>query len=74
MEAGNRAGCRTVLVDLDTESLPASPLRTPSYVGRDAVHALRIVRAVEGIGADVPLDYQPVSWRLATAQVLDGGF
>jgi D-glycero-D-manno-heptose 1,7-bisphosphate phosphatase len=62
VEAGSRAGCRTVLVDLGTERVPEGPSRRPTYVARDSVHALRIVRAVEGAGPAVELDYRPPTW------------
>ncbi len=45
VEAGNRAGCRTILVDLGTESPPARPIRKPDYIARDTCHALEIVAA-----------------------------
>lgn len=61
-EAGNRAGCRTVLIDLGTESPPRSAIRRPAFVARDSVHALRIVRAVEGLGPEVDCDYRPPGW------------
>src|SRR5579884_2424299 len=62
IEAGNRAGCRTVLVDLNTERLPRTPLRRPTFVARDTRHALDVVAAVER-GAPVPDgDYLPESW------------
>ena len=61
-EAGNRAGCRTILVDLGTESPPPSAVRVPTFVARDTVHALRIIRAVEGLGPDVERDYRPAGW------------
>ena len=79
VEAGRRAGCRTVLVDLGTEPPPADPLRRPDYVARDAPHALGIVRAVEGIGPAVDLGYRPDRWRTIleaspeAAPVLAGG-
>lgn len=63
IEAGARAGCRTVLVDVDTEEPPAQPLRRPSYVAHDTVHALRLIQAVEGLGPPVALDYLPAAWR-----------
>ena len=63
VEAGNRAGCRTVLVDLGTERRPERPSRWPAYVGRDTVHALRIVQAVEGIAPAVELGYRPPAWK-----------
>src|SRR5215208_2104563 len=62
VEAGNRAGCRTILVDLGTERSPERPTRRPDYVGRDTVHALRIVAAVEGIVVPVELGYRPPAW------------
>jgi D-glycero-D-manno-heptose 1,7-bisphosphate phosphatase len=62
VEAGNRAGCRTILVDLGTEAPPESPLRTPHYVARDTEHALRIVRAIERCAPDVDTDYLPPNW------------
>jgi D-glycero-D-manno-heptose 1,7-bisphosphate phosphatase len=63
VEAGNRAECRTVLVDLGTESLPEGPLRTPSFVARDTVHALRLIEAEERLGPACQMDYSPASWR-----------
>ena len=51
VEAGQRAGCRTVLVDLGTEALPTKPTRQPGYVARSTRHALRIVAAVEALAA-----------------------
>jgi len=45
VEAGNRAGCRTILVDLGTEHLPEQQVRCPSYVARDTRHALNIIAA-----------------------------
>lgn len=61
-EAGNRAGCRTVLVDRGTESPPRSPIRRPTFVARDAVHASRIIRAVERLGPEVDCHYLPRGW------------
>ena len=61
VEAGNRAGCRTILVDLDTESLPQQPLRVPTFVARDTVHALAIIEHVAA--TTVPnLAYRPATW------------
>lgn len=65
VEAGNRAGCRTVLVDLGTESLPGQPQRTPHFVARDTVHALQLVRAIEGLGPPSDLGYLPPTWQRA---------
>jgi D-glycero-D-manno-heptose 1,7-bisphosphate phosphatase len=62
IEAGRRAGCRTVLVDLGTESLPELALRTPEFVARDTAHALRLIAAVERLGPAEELDYRPARW------------
>lgn len=62
VEAGHAAGCRTVLVDLGTERRPERPERCPTYVGRDSVHALKIIQAVEGIGPPAELGYRPRAW------------
>lgn len=63
VEAGNRAGCRTILVDLGSEALPATQLRRPDFVARDTIHALRIVDAAESLRPLVELDYWPAAWR-----------
>lgn len=71
VEAGNRAGCQTVLVDLGTESGPIDSIRRPDYVARDTAHALAIVTRVEQIGEtdqDVDLDYRPQSWMPMTPE------
>lgn len=68
VEAGHRAGCRSVLVDLGAEAPAEAPPRRPDYIARDTVHALRVIRAIEGDDpGDTPVetDYLPVSWRLA---------
>ena len=62
VEAGNRAGCRTILVDLGTEATPESPVRAPHYVARNTEHALRIVRAIDCRGPAVDTSYLPSSW------------
>lgn len=62
VEAGRRAGCRTVLVDIGTESLPTAPVRTPDAVARDTRHALALIAALEQLGASVELDYIPLRW------------
>ena len=71
VEAGHRAGCRTVLVDLGTEPPPAGALRVPDYAARDTRHALGIVAALEGVGPPVELAYRPVAWP-ATASAVAG--
>lgn len=61
VEAGKRAGCRTVLVDLGTEQLPSESLRTPDFVARDTLHALAIIAEEERSGP--PADrYRPTRW------------
>jgi len=62
IEAGNRAGCRTILVDLGTEQAPAQPLRHPNFVARDTLHALCIVAAIKQLGPAVDLSYRPSTW------------
>ena len=69
VEAGNRAGCQTILVDIGTESLPTRPLREPDYVARDTLHALAIIAGVEGLAGAPELDYQPATWRVEPLQV-----
>ncbi|HZS76122.1 MAG TPA: HAD family hydrolase [Ktedonobacteraceae bacterium] len=64
IEAGNRARCRTVLVDLGTEPLPTNWLRCPDFVARDTKHALRIVQYYEHLLEDAELDYRPSSWQV----------
>ena len=62
IEAGRRAGCRTILVDLGTEPTPC-PLRTPDAVARDTAHALAIIAAAERLGTPVDMGYQPPQWE-----------
>jgi D-glycero-D-manno-heptose 1,7-bisphosphate phosphatase len=62
IEAGNRAGCRTVLVDLGTEQLPEQQIRRPDFVARDTLHALRIISGCENLGPEAELTYRPPSW------------
>lgn len=47
VEAGRQAGCRTVLVDLGTETLPAPPSRQPDFVAGSTAGALQMVLAQE---------------------------
>lgn len=72
IEAGHRAGCRTILVDLGTESLPARSDRSPDYVARNTVDALKIVRWLEADGPPVPLDYRPASWLHSAREIRVG--
>jgi D-glycero-D-manno-heptose 1,7-bisphosphate phosphatase len=87
VEAGNRAGCRTILVDLGTESPPERAVRRPDFVARDTLHALQIITtmavwgswradlspAMSGSPAQTPdLTYHPPHWPpIATADGVD---
>ena len=62
IEAGNRAGCRTILVDLGTEQLPTAIRRCPTFVARDSCHALRMIQAIESLDAELELTYRPARW------------
>jgi D-glycero-D-manno-heptose 1,7-bisphosphate phosphatase len=66
VEAGNRAGCRTVLVDLGTEQHPEAAVRFPDFVARNTRHALNIISACESprsrTGRATDFTYQPASW------------
>jgi len=66
IEAGNRAGCRTILVDLGTERLPERAMRRPLFVARSTVHALRIIKDAELHTQTADLDYCPSSWQLVS--------
>ena len=68
VEAGARAGCRTVLVDLGTEAPPLVPIRRPSFVARDTAHALAIVAAAEQLGVTASMAYVPPAWRDRAAE------
>ena len=67
IEAGNRAGCRTILVDLGTERLPEKAMRRPLFVARNTVHALRIIKDAELHTQTADMDYCPSSWQLVSA-------
>lgn len=62
VEAGNRAHCRTVLVDLGTESLPDAPIRTPDIVARSTRHALDSIAAAEQLAPACDMSYLPDRW------------
>jgi D-glycero-D-manno-heptose 1,7-bisphosphate phosphatase len=62
IEAGNRAGCRTVYLDLHAEPPPARPDRIPHFVARSSHHAFAIARTIERLGPPVELTYQPERW------------
>lgn len=77
VEAGKRAGCRTILVDLGTESAPEQALRQPDFVARDTLHALRMVNVIDRLyssadfvantvainSSPIELFYQPPAWH-----------
>jgi D-glycero-D-manno-heptose 1,7-bisphosphate phosphatase len=67
VEAGNRAGCRTVLVDLGTEPVSDRPERQPSLVAPSTSAALREIAAREGLplAGPPPSPYQPPRWSHA---------
>jgi D-glycero-D-manno-heptose 1,7-bisphosphate phosphatase len=49
VEAGRRAGCRTVLIDNGNETVwRRSPLRQPDLTARDLAEAARLVAAADG--------------------------
>lgn len=62
VEAGNRAGCRTVLVDLGTEPAPDRPERRPALVAGTTADALRAIAFAEGL---LPLSAPPPRYRPA---------
>lgn len=65
VEAGWRAGCRTVLVDQGTESAPDGIERTPDYIARTSAGALRVILGLEGLGPPADTSYVPPSWTLS---------
>lgn len=73
VEAGHRAGCRTILVDLGTEPSPSTPGRRPDFIARDTRHALQIIQAVEGLGEPSNLDYRPAGWEPLSSSLVAGG-
>jgi D-glycero-D-manno-heptose 1,7-bisphosphate phosphatase len=69
VQAGRRAGSKTALVDLGTEGLPETALRSPHVVGRNTVHALAIIASQEGLGLAVGPTYRPERWALGQRSV-----
>lgn len=69
IEAGNRAGCHTALVDLGTEALPASDVRWPDLVARTTAEALEQIAIAEGLrtGLSLQTRYQPARWSQTAA-------
>ncbi len=72
VEAGNRAGCHTLLVDVGTEARPTTALRAPTFVASDIQNALVLVLAVSALEQELDLLYQPQSWRRREGQTRGG--
>ncbi len=64
IEAGNRAGCRSILVDLGREKPPASVIRTPTFVAPETRAALHIIGSITEPGPDMDIVYPPQTWRV----------
>jgi D-glycero-D-manno-heptose 1,7-bisphosphate phosphatase len=74
VEAGNRAGCRTVLVDLGTERIPEASQRWPRMIARSTADALRQVAMAEDL---MPMESRfspiwPRHWVPSTPVTLQG--
>jgi len=71
VEAGNRAGCQTVLVDLGTEQCPDHAGRWPRMVVRSTADALRYIAVAEDLLPvnSAPAQVVPRAWYSATATV-----
>jgi D-glycero-D-manno-heptose 1,7-bisphosphate phosphatase len=67
VEAGNRAGCHTILVDLGTEQVPKLAIRQPDFIARNTLHALRVIEVVSSLEGDVNLVYCPPTWLVGTS-------
>lgn len=63
VEAGNRAGCRTVLVDLGTEQPSSSVLRHPTFIAHDTIHALKIIQSIASLEPAIDFNYRPPAWQ-----------
>ena len=62
VEAGHRAGCRSLLVDIGTESPPPSGIRTPYAVLATITDALDLIAADAGLVPGPPAPYWPSRW------------
>ncbi|MDQ2713378.1 MAG: HAD family hydrolase [Chloroflexota bacterium] len=69
VEAGNRAGCNTILVDLGTEQPPTQQIRRPNYIARTTCQALRIINTLVHNNSATELSYQPPGWQSASSFV-----
>jgi D-glycero-D-manno-heptose 1,7-bisphosphate phosphatase len=65
IEAGNRAGSHTILVDVGMEKQPTTPLRVPSFVAPTLRDALELVLAVSALESEQDIWYRPESWKQA---------
>lgn len=72
IEAGNRAGCRTVLVDLGSEQRPNRPERWPRFVARSTRDALKQIAFAEDLvpRSAVPPPFRPAHWYSPAAAAL----
>jgi D-glycero-D-manno-heptose 1,7-bisphosphate phosphatase len=69
IEAGNRAGCQSVLVDLGTERLPDTRERWPRFVARSTAEALDYIAFAEDLRPhrSPPSRYRPSQWSAAAS-------
>jgi D-glycero-D-manno-heptose 1,7-bisphosphate phosphatase len=78
VEASNRAGCQSILVDLETEKMPEVILRLPNFVARNTVHALNIIQTLTSptTQADDEVDfvYVPPSWRVEDTEMMNNAY
>ena len=67
VEAGNRAGCQTALVDLGTEQCPEHLDRWPRMVGRSTADVLRQIAFAEDLLplSTMPPQFRPRNWYSA---------
>jgi D-glycero-D-manno-heptose 1,7-bisphosphate phosphatase len=63
VEAGNRAGCQTLLVDVGAEPRPKTAMRVPMFVSATLSDALALILQVEVLQPELDLLYQPRAWR-----------
>ena len=72
VEAGNRAHCHTVLVDVGMETRPTTAERVPSFVAADIQKALALVLAVSALEEELDVFYQPDAWRQKQREIKKG--
>ena len=71
VEAGNRAGCHTILVDIGTEQFPTSAIRMPNFVAPGIAEALNIIHTLTDLEPTVHLTYRPQSWQILPHEAKD---